>query len=354
MSVTTLRPRRFVLILFAALSMLRITSGTAWAAAGDYAPENIVKTEGYLGWMCTIHPLCPVSDKVHAVIKRAIANDRSGQYLLGLTLLTGDGLPMDRDAGVVWVARAAEQGEPGAARDIAGRLRNGASIKVDERKIAAALQPQADAGDVEAMRALSPMVIGGRGTKQDAALGVALLTRAVAKGSAGAEQDLSQLYLNGAPGVPANRPEAMRWLAMSAGHGNVDAMTNLGYMTVNASIRDRDLASGFCWLMRAALLDQVQAQEKLTSILTDGEKDDHGTVIAADLVQADFWFRLAARSPYHDNSQIRSSIEPKMTTDQMDEAKRLFDAWHAKTLAEVKAMTIALPVAPPRACPAMT
>ena len=35
--------------------------------------------------------------------------------------------------------------------------------------------------------------------------------------------------------------------------------------------------------------------------------------------EADKWFRLAARSPWHDNPQIRASIEPHMTTAQLDE-----------------------------------
>jgi hypothetical protein len=62
-----------------------------------------------------------------------------------------------------------------------------------------------------------------------------------------------------------------------------------------------------------------------------GEKDDRGTVIAVDLAQADLWFRLAARSPYHNNSQIRAMIEPKMTTAQLDDVKRQFASWRAHT-----------------------
>jgi TPR repeat protein len=310
-----------------------------------------------------IQAFCPVSEKVLGVIKHSLANDRSAKYLLGLTLLTGDGLPRDERAGIAWTVRAAELGEPAAARDIARRLRNGASIDVDETKIAEALKPQVDTGDVEAMRALGPMYIGGRGVKQDPALGLNLLQRAADQGSSDAEVDLSQLYLNGAPGLPANRPEAMKWLAASAHHGNVEAMLNLGYMSMNTPIgvsaNERNLAESFCWLMRAALLDHVQAQEKLSMMFAQGEKDARGTVIAIDLVQADLWFRLAARSPYHDNSQIRAMIEPHMTTEQIGQAKRLFEAWHPKTLQELKAIKIPLPAAmpngtSPRDCPAMT
>jgi TPR repeat protein len=339
------------------LALLPLASGALAADDGDYAPKNIEKTYSRFGWLCIVGALCPVSEPVRGVIQRAIAHDRSAEYLLGLTLLTGDGLPRDRGAGVSWIVRAAEQGEPSAARDIAGRLRNGESIDVDETKIAEALKPSAAGGDVDAMRALGPMYIGGRGVQQDPVLGLGMLKSAAEKGSSDAEKDLSQLYLNGAPGVPANRPEAMKWLAVSARHGNVDAMLNLGYMSMSKPIGapsgQSNLAEGFCWLMRAALLDHVQAHEKLSMIFALGEKDDHGTAIPVDLIQADLWFRLAARSPYHDNSQIRSMIEPKMTTAQLNEARRLFETWHPRTLQELTAITITLPGAPSRNCAAM-
>ena len=337
-----------------ALALTLASSGFACAAEpGDYAPQNIEKTSRYLGWFCMIPVTCPVKADVRKTIAKAMFNDPSAEYLLALTLLTGDGLPQDRDAGIVWMARAAELGEPSAARDIAGRLRNGANIKVDETKIADALKPQAEAGNVEAMRALGPMYIRGRGTKQDLATGLGLIKRAAEKGSSEAEGDLSQLYLNGAPGIPVNKPEAMRWLGASAQHGNVEAMLNLGYMSATAATNERNLTNGFCWLMRAALLDDVRAQEKLSTVFAEGEKDDRGMVIAVDLVQADYWFRLAARSPYHDNPQIRSQIEPNMTTDQQNEAKRLFDAWRPRTFQELKTLAIPLP-GKTTACPVMT
>lgn len=340
------------------LGLVAFASGTLAEDARDYAPQNLVHTYGRLKWLCMVNALCPVSDKAFDVIKQVIANDRSGEYLLGLTLLVGDDLPMDRKSGVAWIALAAERGDPAAARNIASRIRNGESIEVDETKIADALKAQADAGDTESMRALGPMVIGGRGIKQDPAAGLDLMRRAAEKGSSGAEIDLSQLYLNGAPGVTKSRPEAMKWLAASANHGNVAAMLDLGYMSMTpamgVSSSENNLATGFCWLMRAALVDQPQAQEKLSMIFSEGAKDDHGTVIDIDLVQADLWFRLAARSPYHDNSQIRAAIEPHMTTEQLSQVKRLFDAWHPRTITELKTVTIPLPPAAQGTCPPMT
>ena len=68
--------------------------------------------------------------------------------------------------------------------------------------------------------------------------------------------------------------------------------------------------------------------------------------VGVDLVQADMWFRLAARSPYHDNSQIRGAIEPKMTSDQINAAQRQVDAWRRHSFAELKTLPIALPARP--------
>ena len=322
--------------------------------AGDYAPQNIEHTYSHLKWLCALRVFCPVSDKALAMIQGAMANNPSAEYVLGLTLLLGDDLPTDRKAGVAWIARAAEFGYPAAARDVQQRLRNGEVIEVDETKIANALKQQADAGDAESMRALGPMYIGGRGVGRDAATGLDLLRRAAEKGSTGAELDLSQIYLNGAPGVAKNRPEAMKWLAASAGHGDVKAMVNLGYMAVNGSgDAPADLALGYCWLVRAALVDQPDAQEKLSMLLSDGAKDGRGTTIQQDLVQADLWFRVAARNPYHDNPQIRSRIEPQMTTEQLDQAKHLFEAWHPRGVEEIRALAIKLPPPAQGDCPPM-
>jgi TPR repeat protein len=122
-----------------ALALLSLASSALAAEAGPYAPENIVATEHGYAWQCMIRALCPVNDKMRDIIKRSIANDRSAEYLLGLTLVLGDELPRDKSAGVAWIVRAAELGEPAGARDIARRLRNGEAVEVDETKVAAAL-----------------------------------------------------------------------------------------------------------------------------------------------------------------------------------------------------------------------
>jgi hypothetical protein len=105
----------------------------------------------------------------------------------------------------------------------------------------------------------------------------------------------------------------------------------------------RDPAEGYRWLMRASLLDYPRAQEMLSGILADGVMVGARTVIAPDPVHADMWFRLAARSPFHDNPNIRYHIETPMDSTQINEAKKLVAAWHPLTLDQALAMEIDLP-----------
>jgi len=240
------------------------------------------------------------------------------------------------------------------------------------------------------------MYLYGRGVARDPNEGLKLFRAAVATGSGEAEQDLATLFLSGGPGVAADRPEALRLLASAGKHGDKAAMLTLSYVLLNPpSGTESQPLEGYRWLMRAALLDDPEAQERLSSMLVVG-LDDHGhavqsiygepagssggqmaadqvrrdamaklagagmpaemrerfarmagpppaapqTVVAPDLVQADKWFRLAARDPWHDNPGIRGVIEPKMTSAQLQEARKLVAAWHAMSLPEVMTMEI--------------
>jgi hypothetical protein len=57
------------------------------------------------------------------------------------------------------------------------------------------------------------------------------------------------------------------------------------------------------------------------------------------------WLRLAARSPFHDNTSLRRRIESSMIAAQLDEAQTRAAAWQPHPVQEVLAMTIDLPTA---------
>ena len=87
------------------------------------------------------------------------------------------------------------------------------------------------------------------------------------------------------------------------------------------------------------------AQEELSLKFANREGDGNNGG-SASTASRPTQFRLAARSPYHDNSQIRGAIEPKMTSDQIDAAQRQVDAWRPRRFDELKTLPIALPARP--------
>ncbi len=379
-----------VVLLFLAL----FCPASAWAQ-GDLSPEKADETLGRLRLKCGLG-LCPYSAEIWQTFSKAMSGSAADQHMLGIYLMTGDKVPRDSHGGMRWLGLAAEHGYARAALELNRQRRGGADMDVDEARIAAVMREKSDAGDADAMRALADMYLYGRGVARDPNECLKLFRAAVATGSSEAEQDLATLYLSGGPGVAADRPEALRLLASAGKHGNKSAMLVLSYVLLNPpSGTESQSLEGYRWLMRAALLDDPEAQERLSSMLVVG-LDDRGhaiksiygdpaggsaaqatadqvrrdaiaklsgagmppemrerfakmmgppaaapkVVVAPDLVQADKWFRLAARDPWHDNPQIRGVIEPKMTSAQLEEARKLVAGWHAMSLPEVMAMEI--------------
>lgn len=327
-------------LLVAMLGVLAL-AGTA-RAQEELAPERANDTLGRLQLRCKLIALCPYSADVWGTFLAAMAGKPGDQYLLGIYLMTGDKVRRDERGGLHWIGVAAAQGYARAGLELNRQRRNGAEMDVDETRIAAAMRTKADAGDADAMRALSEMYIFGRGVGRDPDEALRLLHRAAESGSAEAEQDLANLLLRGAPGVAQNPKEASRWLASSGGHGNTTAMLVLSNLLTSPPPGiDRQPAEAYRWLMRAALLDDPDAQEELSSLFANGmDSEGHAvtaaheelkphtqeiarlattpgmpqqmrdrinrmlqpqpapaTLVAPDLVQADKWFRLAARNP---------------------------------------------------------
>jgi TPR repeat protein len=332
-------------VLFAIALSIGLALASAAHAEEDYGPEHAAAAFDQLPLLrCRIGINCPISGEAYTALSGALAGDRDAQYQFARLLQRGDGVLRDARAATGWYGKAAEQSHVAAALELNHLRHQGAEISGDEVKIAAALGLAVDKGDIDAMRALADMRIYGRGGARDSERGLGLLRRATKAGSAAAAQDLGNLFVRGAPGIPENPAEGFRWMAESGRLGNVAAMLSLGSMYFNHPDGAlHDPAEGYAWLMRAALVDDPAAQEMLSGVLADGAMAGARTVIAPDPVAADMWLRLAARSQFHDNASLRLRVEANMTAAQRDEAKKRADEWHPHTLPEVLAMTITPP-----------
>jgi TPR repeat protein len=347
--------------------------------AGDLAPDKAADTLGRLRLACSIPTTCDYPSDVWQAFVGANNRKPDDQYMLGIYLMTGDKVLRDEAGGSEWIAMAAYQGYAKAALELNHERRDGSELDVDERRIAAALRAKVAAGDTDAMRALSDMTVAGRGVERNPDAGVALLRRAAAMGSASADEDLGILLYTGAPGVPQDRKQALAAMSEAGRRGDTDAMETVSHwLKTGPEGIAAQPAEGYRWLMRAALLGDPQAQEELSTLFANGlNSEGNGvtsatpkadweiaaerqtaqalaasgiapepapqTLVAPDLVEADRWFRIASLNPWHNNPAIRAQIEPRMTTTQLDQAKREAATWHPLPLVQVMAMPLPLP-----------
>jgi TPR repeat protein len=344
---------------------------TANAALADsgLGPRQLESTLARLRYQCAMQFTCPVSEADYGILQGAASGRLGDQFLLGLKLVSGDGVPQDRKAGVAWIASAAEAGHPFAADWIERKLQSGEDIEVDETRMAMALGKQAEAGDISSMRVLGTMTIRGRGVKQNPQAGIAMLLKAAEKSEGGeVEYQIAELYLVGTNGLAHDHDEAMKWYTRAAARGHVTSMSTLGGLWQNVPLNDLvaamrsgspdhvfkpDIVQSYCWRMRAALMGSTLAQYELALMLSRSNSDSRGNVIEADLVHADAWFRLAARDTRYNNSQVRAAIEPKLTTAELEQAKKLASDWRELDFNQLKATAINAPGREGRACPLM-
>jgi uncharacterized protein len=134
---------------------------------------------------------------------------------------------------------------------------------------------------------------------------------------------LGFLYENGDGVAP---DEAAAWFRKAAAHGYVGAQTVLGIKYVEGRGVPQDSAEAAKLLGKAANKGVTRAQIALGNLYASGQG------VSQDIVQAYKWFNLAARYPAskadHDIA-VKDSlrIAAQMTTQQIDEAEKLIQAW---------------------------
>src|SRR5262245_66213058 len=111
-----------------------LASPNAARADSRLGPAEAESPLGRLSYLCVLQATCPLSAGNYDTLKRAVAGERGSQFLLGLNLMSGDGVPVDQAAGTAWIAKAAEAGVPAAAEWVQRRLQNGEDIARSEER----------------------------------------------------------------------------------------------------------------------------------------------------------------------------------------------------------------------------
>ncbi len=222
---------------------------------------------------------------------------------LGSCYAHGEGVPQDKIEAVQWYRRAAFQGEPLAEYCFGNAYAQGI------------------------------------GWPKDISKAVAWWQKAAGQGQADAENALGEFYLYGEFSGDTNHvnyAEAARWFRKAAGQNDAAAMGSLGYMYLYGLGVGHDFTRALQWNRRAAELDNGLGQDNLGQMYENGEAGLH-----QDLVQAYKWYWLSEQqgNPLGKHDALMIEWHHALTSQQIAEAKRMADEFHAELRARRPAAT---------------
>jgi TPR repeat protein len=190
------------------------------------------------------------------------------EYELGRIYLYGRGIPIDYAQALVWERKAAEQGDPRAQRDMAFMYERGFGVAADPAQAAEWNRKAAKQGNAEAQLHLARGLDEGSGVTKDREEARKWYDKAARQ-----EQPSAQLELARQSAGAGNCPVAIHWYEEASGHGQADAMYELGRLYLSKCGPDKDKA--FTWLTIAARFgssDSEAEADKLAKTMTDAQK----------------------------------------------------------------------------------
>ena len=125
-------------------------------------------------------------------------------------------------------------------------------------------------------------------------------------------------------GVPQDYTEAVRWYRLAADQGEAFAQADLGVMYAKGQGVPQDYTKAVRWYRLAAAQGIAAAQYNLGVLYAKGQG------VPQDYVQAHMWLSLATAQGDKMASDARDLVAAKMSSAQIEEAKRLAREWNPK------------------------
>ena len=164
----------------------------------------------------------------------AEGGDAAAQYVLGMKLWLGRGLPRDVNAAIVWLTRSAAQDYALAESALGVVYEDGDGVHQDAGKAAFYYARAAQGGEALGQYRLGLAYLNGKGLPQDDAAAARWFRAAAEQGMPDAENNLGYLYAMGR-GVPRDIGVAIGWYEKAAQAGNADAKLNLASLRAEAA-----------------------------------------------------------------------------------------------------------------------
>ncbi len=198
------------------------------------------------------------------------------EYELGRIYLYGRGIPADYAQALLWERKAAEKDDPRAQRDLAFMYERGFGVADDPAKAAEWNQKAAAQGNAEAQLHLAKALDEGAGMNKDAKEAHRWYSKAARQ-----EQPAAQLELARQSAGQGNCPVAVHWYEEAAGHGQAQAMYELGRLYLSKCGPDKDKA--FTWFTIGARFGSQESKaeaEQLAQRLSLAQKKQTELVAA--------------------------------------------------------------------------
>jgi hypothetical protein len=219
-------------------------------------------------------------ESIRWLTKAANQGYAPAEYELGRIYLYGRGIQVDYAQALIWERKAAEQGDPRAQRDLALMYERGFGVAADPGQAAEWNRKAAMQGNAEAQLHLAKGLDEGAGVSKDTEEARKWYAKAARQ-----EQPTAQLELARQSAGQGNCPVAVHWYEEAAGHGQEQAMYELGRLYLSKCGPDKDKA--FTWFTIAARFGSSESKEeadKLAAAMPAARKK-HAEAIAAKWIK---------------------------------------------------------------------
>jgi len=220
----------------------------------------------------------------------AASGHKEAQYVLGVMLLKGQGLPKQEGQAAKWFALAAEQGHPKAQYNLSIMHQFGVGTAKDAAAAQALMYHAARQSHKKAMRSHLVENHGlGRWFDYDPKeLGVERIERDANGGDPDAQCRLGLMFFDG-DHVPEDKAMASNWFMKAAQQGHAEAQMNMARLLLEGDGVEQDIEYGMRFLEMSAEQGHVLSQFNLANRLFNDN---------CDLERAAFWFLRSAKQGF--------------------------------------------------------
>ncbi len=195
-------------------------------------------------------------ESIRWITKAANQGYAPAEYELGRIYLYGRGIPVDYAQALNWERKAAEQGDPRAQRDLAFMYERGFGVAADPAQAAEWNRKAAVQGNAEAQLHLAKGLDEGVGVSKDREEARRWYAKAARQEQPGAQLELARQSAG-----QGNCPVAVHWYEEAAGHGQTQAMYELGRLYLNKCGPNEQLV--FKWFTIGAKFGSEESKKEV-------------------------------------------------------------------------------------------